>query len=71
MAAFVDVGRAWFNNQDNGSNGDVLANAGIGLRLNSSRAEKGSVIHLDLAVPFMKDDDVDSVQFLISVKDRF
>ena len=71
MAAFVDVGRAWFNNQDNGSNGDVLANAGIGLRLNSSRAEKGSVIHLDLAVPFMKDDDVDSVQFLITVKDRF
>jgi Omp85 superfamily domain len=71
MAAFFDVGRAWFQNGDNGSNGDVLANAGIGLRLNSSRAEKGSVIHLDLAFPFMKDDDVDSVQFLISVKDRF
>ena len=71
LAAFVDVGRAWFQNGDNGSNGDVLANAGIGLRLNSSRAEKGSVIHLDLAFPFMKDDDVDSVQFLISVKDRF
>ena len=71
LAAFIDVGRAWFKNADNGSNGDVLANAGIGLRLNSSRAEKGSVIHLDLAVPFVKDDDVDSIQFLISVKDRF
>ena len=70
-AAFFDVGRAWFEDRDNGSNGDVLANAGIGLRLNSSRAEKSSVIHLDLAFPFMKDDDVDSVQFLISVKDRF
>lgn len=71
LAAFVDVGRAWFDGEDNGSNGDVLANAGVGLRLNSSRAEKGSVIHLDLAFPFMKDDDVDSYQFLISVKDRF
>ncbi len=71
LAAFIDVGRAWFDGEDNGSNGDVLANAGIGLRLNSSRAEKGSVVHLDVAVPFMKDDDVDSVQFLVSVKDRF
>ena len=70
-AAFFDVGRAWFGGRDNGSNGDVLANAGIGLRLNSSRAEKGSVIHIDLAFPFMHDDDVDDVQFLITVKDRF
>lgn len=70
-AAFFDVGRAWFPNEDNGSNGDVLSNAGIGLRLNSSRAEKGSVIHIDLAFPFDKDDDVDDVQFLITVKDTF
>jgi hypothetical protein len=41
------------------------------LRLNSSRAEKGSVMHIDLAFPFMHDDDVDDVQFLITVKDRF
>ncbi|MEM1110655.1 MAG: BamA/TamA family outer membrane protein [Pseudomonadota bacterium] len=71
LAAFFDVGRAWFDGEDNGSNGDVLANAGFGLRFNSSRAEKGSVIHVDLAFPFMTDDDVDSVQFLISVRDRF
>jgi len=70
-AAFIDVGRAWFHGEDNGSNGDVLANAGVGLRLNSSRAEKGSVIHIDLAVPFMDDDDVDDYQFLIRVRDRF
>ena len=70
-AAFFDVGRAWFNNQDNGPNGDVLADFGIGLRLNSSRADKSSVVHLDLAFPLMKDDGVDSVQFLIRVKDTF
>jgi hypothetical protein len=70
-AVFFDVGRAWFNNRDNGSNGDVLSNVGIGLRFNSSRAEKGSVVHMDLAFPFDKDDDVDDVQFLITVRDTF
>ena len=70
-AVFLDAGRAWFSNRDNGSNGDVLANAGIGLRLNSSRADKSSVIHIDVAFPFIKDDDVDNVQFLVTVKDRF
>jgi hypothetical protein len=70
-AVFFDVGRAWFKNRDNGDNGDVLSNVGIGLRLNSSRAEKGSVIHIDLAFPFDKADDVDDVQFLIRVRDTF
>lgn len=70
-AAFFDVGRAWFDDQDNGSNGGVLSNAGFGIRLNSSRAEKSSVIHIDLAFPFNRDDDVDSVQLLMTVKDRF
>ncbi|WP_188109762.1 BamA/TamA family outer membrane protein [Pseudohalioglobus sediminis] len=70
-AVFFDVGRAWFEGEDNGSNGGVLSNAGIGIRLNSSRAEKGSVIHIDLAFPFNKDDDVDDVQLLMTVKDRF
>ncbi len=71
FAVFFDVGRAWFEGEDNGSNGGVLSNAGIGLRLNSSRAEKSSVIHVDLAFPFNKDDDGDSVQLLMTVKDRF
>ncbi|MBA6413270.1 BamA/TamA family outer membrane protein [Parahaliea sp. F7430] len=71
LAAFIDVGRAWYQSEDNGSNGDVLADAGIGLRLNSSRAEKSAVIHIDLAFPFMRDDDVDDVQLLLTVKDRF
>lgn len=71
VAAFVDVGRAWYSNRDNGSNGGVLANAGFGLRLNSSRAEKSSVVHVDVAFPFMRDDDVDGVQVLLTVKERF
>ena len=70
-AAFFDVGRAWFTDRDNGSNGGVLKNAGIGLRLTSSRAEKGRMMHIDLAVPFDKDDDVDDVQLLVTVKSSF
>jgi len=70
-AAFFDVGRAWFNNHDNGSNGDVLADVGVGLRLNSSRADKSSVVHIDFAFPLIKDDDVDGFQFLVTIKDTF
>jgi len=70
-AAFFDVGRAWFNNRDNGSNGDVLADVGVGLRFNSSRADKSSVLHVDFAFPLVKDHDVDSFQFLVSIKDTF
>ncbi len=71
LAAFLDVGRAWFDDRDNGSNGGTLANVGIGVRLNSSRAQKSSVVHLDLAFPLVTDDDVDEVQFLIRVRDTF
>jgi hypothetical protein len=70
-AAFFDVGRAWFNNRDNGENGDLLADVGIGLRLNSSRADKSSVVHIDLAFPLMDGEGVDTVQFLIRIKDTF
>jgi hypothetical protein len=70
-AAFLDVGRAWYDDRDNGSNDGVLADVGIGLRLNSSRAQKTSVIHIDLAFPLVKDNDVDSVQLLFRVRERF
>ena len=70
-AAFLDVGRAWYDDRDNGSNDGVLADVGIGLRLNSSRAQKTSVIHIDLAFPLVTDNDVDSVQLLFRVRERF
>lgn len=71
FAAFIDVGRAWFEDGNNGSNGGVLANAGLGIRLNSSRAEKSAVIHIDFAFPFVTDDDVSGSQVLFTVRDRF
>ncbi|MBB1295126.1 MAG: POTRA domain-containing protein [Pseudoalteromonas rhizosphaerae] len=70
-AAFFDIGRAWFNDQNNGKNGQVLKNIGIGLRLAPSRANAGTVIHLDIAAPLDKSDDVDSIQWLVTVKNSF
>lgn len=71
-AAFYDIGRAWYNDKDNGTNGGVLQNVGVGLRLAPSRANAGTVIHLDIAAPINKqDDDIDSVQWLVTVKNTF
>jgi len=71
-AAFYDIGRAWYNDKDNGTNGNVLQNIGVGLRLAPSRANAGTVIHLDIAAPInKKDSDIDSVQWLVTVKNTF
>lgn len=70
-AVFFDVGRAWFPDKNNGENGQFLKDAGIGLRLAPSRATAKTVIHIDLAFPLDKDDEIDTVQWVIKVKNRF
>lgn len=70
-AAFVDVGRAWFPDRDNGENGGVLANAGVGLRINSSRFRTDRVLHIDLAFPIERGDGVDSVQLVLRGRQHF
>ena len=70
-AAFIDIGRAWFPGQgDSGATG-VLANVGLGLRITSSRAEKNRVLHIDLAFPLRREEDVDTVQWVLSGKQTF
>lgn len=69
---FADVGRAWFDDRDNGINGGVLKDIGIGLRLSPTRAGKDVVLHLDLAVPLDQDDPkLDDWQFNFEAKRRF
>lgn len=70
-AIFFDIGRAWFPDRDNGPNSGSLANIGFGIRLAPTKSNIGQVIHLDLAMPLNKHDDVDDVQFLITIKDTF
>lgn len=68
-AVFLDVGQTWGRgiSEDLG----MLRNAGLGLRLSSSRSGQGSVIHLDVAFPLDGDDSIKSVQWLISTKSSF
>lgn len=70
-ALFFDAGRTWDRDFDNGTGGDISANAGIGLRFASTKADYGRVIHVDLAFPFTqhRSADVPSIQLVINVKD--
>ncbi|WP_230090585.1 hypothetical protein [Pseudoalteromonas rubra] len=51
--------------------GQFLKNIGVGLRLAPSRANSGLVLHLDVAAPLDGPDNIDSVQWLFTVKNRF
>jgi hypothetical protein len=75
FAAFVDVGRAWFEDQppswipdQKGEHFGTLANVGIGLRLESVRTRRDRVFHIDLAHPLVDGPGVDSVQLTLSAK---
>ena len=75
VAAFVDVGRAWFEDEApawvpprEGEHFDTLANVGIGLRLESVRTRRDRVLHIDLAHPLVDGPGVDSVQITLSAK---
>lgn len=72
-AVFFDMGKAWFPGGDNGAGNELLKNVGIGLRLSSSKAELGKMMHLDIAYPMDRRDDpeVDSIQFLVTMKNSF
>jgi hypothetical protein len=70
-AIFIDLGRAWIPDQDNISNSGNLADIGFGIRLAPTKSNSGQVIHLDLAAPLGDHDDIDDVQFLITIKDTF
>lgn len=69
--AFFDVGRAWFNDRDNGPNGGFLKDVGVGLRIASDRFETGKILHIDLAAPLDGGDDIDDVQFLVRGETTF
>ena len=69
---FADIGRAWFNDRDNGINGGILKDIGIGLRLSPTRAGKNVVLHLDFAIPLDKDDkDIGDIQINFEAKKSF
>lgn len=70
-ALFFDIGRAWSDDTPNGPNDGVLKDVGFGLRLSSSRASKGKVLHVDFAFPMDGDEMVDKYQFNVITKASF
>jgi len=69
-AVFFDAGRTW-GGLDAPDAGRWLKDVGVGLRLGNSRSSRGSVIHIDVAVPLDATDRVDGVQVLIKTKASF
>ncbi|MYA15659.1 MAG: hypothetical protein F4089_07705 [Gammaproteobacteria bacterium] len=64
LAGFVDVGRVWSSRQDN----DTLANAGFGLRFESTRTNRNLVYHLDVAFPIVDGPGVSGVEVTLTSK---
>lgn len=72
MVAFFDAGKAWSgeSSRDNEYTG-VLASTGFGARFYSNRSSHRNVIHVDMAFPLSKGDNVDSWQWRLQVKQSF
>jgi len=70
-AAFFDMGRTWGTDVTGADSLGLLRDVGIGLRLGSSRSSFGNVVHIDLAFPLDGDEDIDSVQLLVTTKGSF
>ncbi len=77
-AAFVDVGRAWFDDPApdwvptrEGDHFGTLANVGLGLRLESVRTRRDRVFHIDVSRPLVDGPDVDDWEITLSGKQRF
>ncbi len=68
-AVFFDAGSAWY--EDSLLEREVLRDAGLGLRIGSSRSGGGSMIHLDAAFPLDGDSSIESVQWLVSTSETF
>ncbi len=67
FAVFIDVGRAWDPDVDEGFEDDYLASAGFGIRLASSKSDSSRVIHIDFAFPLTNRDEPETDTSDVSV----
>jgi hypothetical protein len=70
-AVFFDAGRTWGDNPVGAGNLGWLEDVGLGLRIGNNRSGTGNVIHIDLAFPLDRDEDVDDMQFLVEARSTF
>lgn len=75
-AAFLDVGRAWFEGETpdwipddrSGNHFGVLTNVGVGLRLESTRTRGDRILHIDVALPLRDGPHVRGVEVTVTAK---
>jgi len=72
FAIFLDAGRVWDPKVNANLADKYLVNAGFGIRLASSKADVGSIVHIDFAFPLTNKDepDVDPFQVTVNIKKR-
>lgn len=70
-AAFVDMGQAWDSDGDIEQSDNVLINAGIGLRLTSSKANSNRVLHMNIAFPLTDRKDAGDHQWSVYTESKF
>ena len=70
-AAFFDAGRTWGDDGLGSPQLGVLTSAGLGLRLASTRASLGNIVHIDLAFPLNGPDDISGAQLVVEVRRGF
>ncbi len=69
FVGFFDMGMAWGGEE--GLDNSHLANVGMGVRLSSSKARIGNVLHVDVATPMMDRSGLDRVQLSVKASSRF
>jgi hypothetical protein len=70
-AVFADAGRTWGRDFTGQEPLGWLGDAGVGLRLGNARSGLGNVLHVDLAIPLVRQPDIDAVQLLIETRGSF
>jgi hemolysin activation/secretion protein len=70
-AAFADAGRTWGRDVAGEEPLGWLSDVGLGLRIGNSRSGLGNVLHIDVAVPLVRQPGIDSVQLLVETRQSF
>jgi hypothetical protein len=65
---FADMGNAWLGEQAKFNKTDtILSSVSVGLRLYSPRSNHKSVIHMDIAKPFVTTEKVDAWEWRLQI----
>ena len=70
-AVFADAGRTWGRDVVGEAPLGWLSDVGVGLRIGNARSGLGNVLHVDFAVPIVRQPGIDSMQLLVETRHSF